>query len=441
MDKELRLQILRASVRDRTFLKAVWRDITAKDFPELEERIVARVATKFWEKYEEPVGALLRSEAETLADAQGLGAEPKKKLKALLDLLQGTKLEQVSVKALSDRVKQLKTQAFYDGAVDDIISLQEKGELTSEALAGIVEKAHRELIRGQLTSREYFAEIEKRIERRRLDVGNKFPRLLIDGLDSRIRVIGRGMTGMVLAPYAGGKGIALIHIAVAYALQGLNVLHISLEDPKTEVEDRLDACLSGLPMDRLGELPNKLRKRLLKVQEEMRGRIKLVDGVEGGWTMSAVERLWEQEAADGFQADAIIVDYDDEIECELKFKGDNARRYEFAEIYRRLRKLAAKTDTIVWTAAQGTRGSEGKKVITGKEIAEDISKARKVFFAVSIGDDGKRENMKHLYVLRHRLDKSRFGIDICTNFDSAIFYDREATLEMLREKQRLTEDD
>ena len=46
-----------------------------------------------------------------------------------------------------------------------------------------------------------------------------------------------------------------------YALQGLKVWHITLEDPLEEVEDRIDANLSGLPKARLRELPNRLKKR------------------------------------------------------------------------------------------------------------------------------------------------------------------------------------
>jgi hypothetical protein len=180
-------------------------------------------------------------------------------------------------------------------------------------------------------------------------------------------------------------------------------------------------------LNRLAALPNKLKKRFERVKEAMRGRIRLVDGTQGGWTVTKVTKLWEDLKQTGFTADAIVIDYDDEIECERTFKEENARRFEFAEIYRRLRRMAANLNVIVWTAAQGRRDSEGKRVITGKDAAEDISKLRKVFLGLGIGSDPDDERVKHLFVMRHKTDRSRFGVDIVSNFDHALFYDRAAS--------------
>lgn len=437
MDIDLRLQLLRAIVRDRAFLKVAGRDVIPASFPEQEEQLVAQAATAFYAEHEEPIGAMLRSEVEDLARDAKLGPDARKKLRTLLDTVQGTRLEPVAVKALERKVRRLKRDSFYNNAVEEVISAHEQGSLDAATLLNLVERANKELAVSEITSRNYAGQLEKRIIRRKMwSEEHKFPLLMIDPLDEKIRAIGRGHLGLFLAPFASGKGFALLHVAVAYALQGLKVLHISLEDPPDEVEDRLDSALTGLPKNKLFKLPNKLRKRFKRAKKLVSNRIRLIDGTEGGWTVSKIERAWEIERQNGFVADAIIIDYDDEIDCEKQFKGESARRMEFHEVYRQLRRTAAKLDVIMWTAAQGTRDSEGKKVITGKQAAEDISKIRKVFLAIGIGSVPDTDHVKYLFVMRHRLDRSRFGVEICSNFGESLFYDRDATMLHLKTRRR-----
>jgi hypothetical protein len=441
MDSDLRLQLLRAAARDRQFLKSAARDLKATDFPDVEEQVIAEASLKFYETHEEPVGVLLRSEVDEIVLERRLGPETRKKLKVILDTIQGNKLDLVSVKALENRVKKLRRASFYSTAVDEILTANEKNKLSPALLEEIVAKANTELRDNSIVFRDPFGEgqLDKRIQRRLAwEEDHKFPLLFIHELDEKIKMIGRGHIGLFLAPYASGKGFALLHVAIAYAMQGLKVLHISLEDPKEEVEDRFDSNLTGLPKNRLSKLPNKLRKRFKRAAKVLKGNVRFIDGTEGGWTVSRIQRAWELAKLEGFEADAIVVDYDDEIECEKQFKGESARRMEFSEIYKALRRLAAKLNVILWTAAQGNKESEGKKVVTGKFAAEDISKIRKVFVAIGIGTDPESAFVKHLFVARHRLDRSRFGVDIVTNFGESLFYDRKASFEYNRNKSKKT---
>lgn len=431
MDRELRHQILRALVRDRAFLKQAYGDVRPKDFSDRQEALIVEAAVGFYSKYQEPIGPMLQSEVEDLARNEKFGAEAKSKLRALIAAIGGPKPqdELVSVQALVDRVKALKRHSFYDEALDTILTAHEQGELTAEVLAGFVERANKELSFEQVAATEYFgdAELEARISKRKLWADGKCPLFLIPELDEKIKALGRGQLGLWLAPPNAGKSPALLHMVRSYALQGLNVLHITLEDPKDVVENRLDAALTGIPLDRLAKLPNRLRKRWLRARKLVRGRIRIVDGTDGGWTVTKVEQLWEQQKREGFVADVIVIDYDDELECEKQFKGESARRFEFAEIYRKLRRLAVKLDVILWTAAQATRKGEGKRVLTMSDVAEDYSKVRKAFLGISIGSDPKVPALKVLYVMRHKDGRSRFGVEIMSNFASAIFYDAEAS--------------
>lgn len=434
MDQALRIQLLRAAVRDRHFLNKAWRDINPDDFAEREEAIIIRASLAYWEKYKEPIGPMLQTDASDLARAAKFGEESRGRLKKLVKDIQAGQIENVSVAALVDRVHTLKRVRFNDEAIEEIIGLHENGELTGESFQAVVARAQIELAHEGVVASNILSNValQKRIVRRLAGDNAKYPLLLIHALDEKIRAIGRGQLGLFLAPYKGGKGLALIHVAIAYALQGLNVVLITLEDPLDVIEDRFDSAITGIPMNKLNRMPKKLKRKFRRMRELIRGRIKVIDGTEGGWTVPRVEKAWEQLRQEGFTADSVIVDYDDEIVCDKQFKGESGRRMEFAHIYRQMRQAAARLDVIWWTAAQATRKAEGKRIITGADVAEDISKIRKAFLAISIGRDPDEENVRFLYVVAHKLDRSRFGVDIVSDFDSAIFYDPEATLRRRR---------
>ena len=430
MEKGLRLQLLRAAVKDRLFLKSSGKDLREDYFLEPEEKLVAKTALEFYQSYEEPIGGALRWTVDEIL-SRSKSKELKTKTKELMDVILGAKMDLVPVKALEDKVKKLRQSAFYETALEDIISAQEQEKFTVGLLEEIIERSKAQLEATNLQSSDYFEELDKRIEKRsKFSEEHKYPLLVIDELDEKIPGIGRGHFGMLLASYNSGKGMALVHLAVAYTLQRLNVLHITLEDSIEEVGNRFDACLSGLPISKLDKLPNKLKKRWARARERMGGRLKIYDGTEGGMTVEKIERIYEQERRNGFIADVIIVDYDDEIVTEKTFKGDSARRMELADIYRRMRQMASRLQVILWTASQGTRQSEGKKIITGKDAAEDISKIRKTALAIGIGGDPEETDTKYLFVIRHKFGKARFTVKIKTDFSRGIFYDREATREM-----------
>lgn len=440
MDKQLRLQVLRAVCRDSAFLKAAGRDIDPDTFPEIEEKIIARAAVGFYDQYHHAIGGMLTSYAEDALEKQKLSSSAKKNLTSLIQQIQTGQIETVSVKALEDRVKKLKHDRFYNDAVETIITAYEKGSLDSQILAEVIEKASLQLHTNGFVARDYAESLQQRIDRRlKVKETMKFPSFMIDQLDRRVKGLARGQLGIWLAPPAGGKGLALVHTGRALALQGYNVMHLSLEDPADLVEDRYDASFTRLLLNKLPDIPIKLRKKFREKKDALHGRIRVIDGTDEGWTVTAIERAWERLHVEGFTADAIIVDYDDEIVCEKQFKGESARRFEFAEIYKRMRRAAARLDVIWWSAAQTSKAADNAKIITGKHVAEDYSKIRKVFLAIGIGMDDKDPKMRYLHVLKHRMDKSRFTVRIWSNYDRAMFYDSEETAKRLladvKEKQ------
>jgi hypothetical protein len=433
MDKELRYQILHAVVRDRQFLQKSCHDFNAENFPDKLEKIVVDIGLTYWEQYGEPVGSMLRTDAEAKAREMRLSSDERKKLRGLIDKIQTQQMNPIPVRALQDRVHRLKKDTFFEGALEEIVSAQENNKFSIPMLEGIVDKAMHELSDHVFNTSDFLEEYEGRVLRRQLQAEEKrYPLLLIDPLDSKIRILGRGHFGIWVGPYSSGKSLYLLHTAQAYALQGLNVLYFTLEDPVDVLENRFDACMTDIPMTKLTEMPIKFKRKFKLMRKMMRGRIKIVDATGGGCTLAKIEKIWEQEKAHGFIADAIIIDYDEELESEKKFTGEMARKREFEDIYKGLRRMARKLDVFLWTACQTKAGKTSKRIITGDDIGEDYSKAKKSFIAIGIGQDKENKDVKHLYVMRHRLDRSRFGVDVVTDFERGVAYDREETLKYMR---------
>lgn len=438
LDSELRLQVLQAAVRDRQFLTAGSRDFHSNDFTKKEERVVIDVALEYWDKYGEPVGPMLRHDAEVKVKKYKLTRDERVLLMKLVDRILKQQMEPIPVQALIDRVSEIRANKFWEQKLTFVGDEFVANRLNASTLQDIYEEAQKSLDSASYSSHFVFdrQELEDRIIRRQLQSEERtYPLLLIDPLDARIKLIGRGMFGLWVGPYSSGKSFYLLHTALAYALQGYKVLYFTLEDPRDVVENRFDACISGIALGDLHKKPNAVRNHFRRQMQYVRGNIKVVDATEGGLTISKCEKVWEYEKAHGFEADCVVIDYDEELECEKKYSGEMARKREFEEIYRRLRRMAKRLNIYLWTACQTKRSTQNKWVITGDDIGEDISKAKKAFVAIGIGSDPDKPDQKHLYIMRHRLDRSRFGVTVITDLKHGVAYDREQTLLKIRQQR------
>ena len=432
-DPHFQDNLLKLLVHDREFLKQGSHLLEPKDFKGVgkngagrERQIVADVALKFWGDYKQPLGKMLRVELLEHARKKALfPADRKTLLEYGATLLNGRR--PVAPDSTLEKVRQYK---FDLEVTDTLLRMQESlegGQLNPENFMEmarecihLVGKEH-----GRPTDIYDLTELQKRMRRRWLQAQEeRYPVLMIDPIDRAARVVARRHLGLVLAPYKRGKTLFFIWLALAYTMQSLNVLHFTLEDPQDDIEDRFDAAITALPISRLADAPKLVRVKFERFKRRLNARLKVVDGTDRSMTIQAMEHVIEQERNQGFTADVVLIDYDDEIRPAMK---RTERRMEFADIYRDLRAMLARHDLIGWTASQTTRKSEDMKIISGKEIAEDISKIRKCSFAMSLGKGDWGENSTFLWVAAHRNGPQHFGANIMMDKGRALFYDREAT--------------
>lgn len=442
-DPDFQVKLIAFICRDRKFLKNCFHLLDPDDFKPRkndgpERWIIASTALEYYRKYRDKIGDLLRSEMLDFARKNKYGDSQRKELLRVVKEIQELKLN--GADHMESKVVEYKSEQLKMSALEELMNLQESGELTNDAWINICQKAVESNGHSGFETTDYFTDesFELRQARRGKQVTRKFPLLFIDPLDESIRVVSWGHLGLVMAPYKKGKSLMLAHIALAYALQGLRVLFFTLEDPQPDVEDRLDAMISFLPLKRLHDMPVKLRNRFEQYRRLVRGRLKIVDGTEGGMSVRKIIEVCERERNQGFIVDAVIVDYDDEIVPAQKRKE---RRHEFADIYRDFGQFLRKNRLIGWLAAQTVRKTENKKVISGDTIAEDISKMRKVTCGLGIGQGDWGDESLYLYVAVHKHDKQHIGWNIMANRNRMVFYDRDATKEMIKKELNAVRED
>lgn len=435
-DPDFQEVLLALICKDRLFLRQHGHMLSAADFepqdgdPSGRNRwVIAEKALAHWEKYKEPIADLLSAELTKHAKDARLG----EKRTGALKLAGRQVLRRVvsGVSSISEKLFDFKREVLFTQGIDELIGLHGAGDLTQEKFLEIARRAVEFEEGTESLISDYFDGLDLRIERRQLGGGeDRYPVFFIDPLDAIVRGIAKGHIGCVVGPYKRGKSQFLIWLAIAYCLQKLNVLYITLEDPKTDVEDRFDAAVTNLPLKKLNDKPKTLRKRFALFKRIVKGRLKIYDGCDKGMTVKDIEAVYLEEREQGFLADAIVVDYDDEVR---PAKKNPERRHEIAEVYRDMRRVAARRNVLFWTAAQTQRKTEDLKILSGDKLAEDISKARKVSCLITMGQGDWGADSIHLYVAAHKFDKQHIGCTVFTNRDNMLIYDRARTLAKLKE--------
>jgi len=435
-DPSFQAALIALLCRDVTALKLLAPLLTDKDFRPLNDSdtkgkgrwIIAQIALDYWQRYEEAIGDLLRPTLLSYASDNRLSEQRQRELLSVGRALYQRKLS--GADSIIEHVVHYKKERLRAEAIREIIDLQAAGQMDDDKWREICERALQiEGTLGDYQITDYFDELELRIDRRAHNQSRRYPLLYIEPLDVLVRAISFGHLGLVMGPYKSGKSLMLIWLALAYCLQKHNVMHVTLEDPRDDVEDRFDAATTAIPIKALREDPDEVRRKFLMYRRYVRSKLRIVDGTEHGMRVRDIEAVIQRERQKGFITDVLIIDYDDEI---VPPRKQRERRFEFADIYRELRQLAATHNMIIWTAAQTQRGTEEKKVVKASTVAEDISKPRKVTMAVSIGQGIWGASSKHLHVAAHKFDRMGIGCDVMVDFERMVFYDHAATMRQLR---------
>lgn len=436
-DEDFQERLLQFACRDRNFLKRMSGILTVDDFKprhgegSSEAYIIAEKAFKFWNDYHEPIGGMLRHEMMDYIseNKRKLGSKSREKILELVSSIRSAN-GLVAVEAIERKVIEYKQRQAMSHAIREMINLKEAGELDTRKFYKLCKEAVEEHEYNIRVS-HYEKELEKRIKRRKRDKASRYPFLMIEQFDRMLRTFPRKNYGIILAKYKTGKSTAAVFLDQVYALQGFNVLHFTLEDPKEDVEDKLDASFTGIKLKMLAHKSRKLRRRLSRALQKLRARIKVVDGTEGGFTVNRIEEIWETFRNQGFAADMVLVDADESIEPLVRYKEQGGDTRQSKEIHIDFKKFVSRRDLFGWVMAQTQRGKKTKRqmIITGDDSATDISKFRRCALGIGIGDGPEEygEDGRYAYIAAHRYDKMKVGFPFVGDFERGVFYNKERT--------------
>lgn len=442
-DEEFQDRLVALLVSDTVALKQCAHLLEANDFKPLRGMqwgrprwIVAERALDYYRKYHEPVGGLLRADVLDYARGLSLGNRQLVELDQYCQHL--VKVSRKAPQSITEKVVHFKHELLKARTIQEMVELQAAGNLTDDEWYRLSQQAV-QTVNGSYNATDFFATLEDRVRRRQLGASSvHIPSLFIDPFDSLVRGPGRRQVALVLAPYGRGKSIFLIWVAIAYTLQHFRTLYITLEDPREEVENRMDAAVTAVPVLQLGEQADLLQQRFRRFARFVKhSRLRLIDGSDVGMTVGKIEQVLLRERAMGFQPDAVFIDYDAKI---VPPRRREEHRFESQDIYTALTRLAARYNVIVWTAAQTKRDTSALKIITGDKAAEDLWKIREVSVAVSLGQGDWGPDSIYLWVAKHRFDSDRLGCHIVSDKQRMIIYDRDKTQRAAVEYEQKWED-
>jgi AAA domain-containing protein len=437
-DPVFKEKILALIIKDRTFLKICAPLLSKKDFEinnsssriERVQADLAKLSLSFYEQYNDPIGTLIRNEIDSYSHKHRLPDSWKSEARHIVKDILKKKIKAPNY--IIDKIIEFKKEQARKNGITKLIDLQEAGDLDDNTWQEVMQEGLLSDFSDKYKPEDYFKNAKKRAKRRKYRRQDRFPLSFIDPLDRRVpRLIARGHLGLILAPYKRGKSLMLLHLAVALVLQNWNVLYFTLEDPREDTEDRFDAALSFIPINELNKAPKRFIRKFEKFKRHVRTRLKIVDGTGGGISVDKIISIYQQERNNGFLADAVIIDYDEEIEPKKKHQD---RRMDFDEIYRDLRqRLASDNDLLVWLAAQSKRGTSANKIISGDDASEDISKIKKASCCVSMGQGDWGEDSIYLHIAAHKHGRQHIGCNIMPDLERMRIFDADKTRKAIEE--------
>lgn len=243
---------------------------------------------------------------------------------------------------------------------------------------------------------EYFELLE---ERKRISEENAKDASGLQGIPTMLPTLNKITTGWlpgqmitVGARTGIGKSVFAVNSAVAACQAGKSVLFFSLEMSSTEIEDRIFASMSNIPMNKmkLGDLDAQERKVLEETGRDV-AKMKLLVETEPKITIDAIRAKALKRAQSEAGLDLIVIDY---LQLITPSSRHNSRQEEVADISRNVKLLSKQLNVPIMVLVQLNR--------QGNEDEDAMPAIHHIRESGSIGQDSD------IVILLHR-DKGHDG--------------------------------
>jgi replicative DNA helicase len=257
---------------------------------------------------------------------------------------------------------------------------------------------------------DYFEDLEERMARCEISI-EKFS----TGLPTLDEYTGGGYRRKSLFVYAGpantGKTLCLNDAASTLALQGYNVLYLTLELGEDYITQRTDAKFADVPITEINIRPQDAIKKAIAKRDILKKKDKLGKLIYKEYAPNEISSndiralLKNLEMKKDFKPDFIIVDYLKLVRPNGKVFSDNAYG-KIVTVCEELRALSFEFDACVLTASQTGRQSYGQKTIGMEDISDSIGIAQTADVLITLARPKEMEEDNEMLIT---IAKSRFS--------------------------------
>lgn len=288
-----------------------------------------------------------------------------------------------------------KNQALKRAIMKSVEILEANGDF--EEIKTVVDDAMKSGIEKNI-GHEYFEHFEERYsENSRITAPTPWP--VVDELMQG--GLGQGELGVVVAPAGVGKSWVLSKIGSFAILNGLNVVHYTLELNESYVGLRYDSIFTGLANSNLKYHKQEVLREITKLKGELTIKYFPTKSASVNTVSAHLQKMLNFEK----KVDLVILDYADIMKDRAMTKEV---RHALGNIYEDLRGLAGETNVPIWTASQANRSALDEDVIEAGKVAESYAKVMTADFVMSLSRkiEDKVQNTGRFHII-----KNRFGPD------------------------------
>ena len=324
-------------------------------------------------------------------DSDLLATAVKQDLKEVYKNMEADDLEYVKDNILDF----FKNQTLKRAILKSVEILETKGDF--EEIKNVVDDALKSGIEKNI-GHQYFEHFEERYsDNARITSPTPWP--VVDELMQG--GLGQGELGVVVAPAGVGKSWVLSKIGSWAILNGLNVVHYTLELNESYVGLRYDSIFTGLANSNLKYHKEEVLREITKLKGELTIKYFPTKSASVNTVGAHLQKMLNFDK----KVDLVILDYADIMKDRAMTKEV---RHALGNIYEDLRGLAGEANVPIWTASQANRSALDEDVIEAGKVAESYAKVMTADFVMSLSRkiEDKVQNTGRFHII-----KNRFGPD------------------------------
>lgn len=419
-------QIIYHSIQDSDFLKKIRKKVPLSIFKTREKEYLIKIIFEYFDEYgtapqenfydiftdlEKSIGEDLYQRCIKLIGVLKdiTGSNPQYILNTLSDAIRHFNLEEASVEFAS-----LIKRGKYDDAKEVILN-------------AIKEPSIEEPYYDFFNDRTF---VEDRLSENRYRMVTR-----IKELDAIIGGYRPSWLVTILGATKGGKTWFLIETAVTAVLQGLNVLFVSLEMGKEQIDERFDMVIGFMTSKTNGnQMPvmkkvggnwreikenvdsvyniDKVIKNRQRLQKVSGGKLKVVAFNRGRINYRNIENMMDElEETQGFFTDVLVVDY---LGIMKELYEGQTKKERISDNCIGLKEVAGQRNLIAVSAMQGNRQAMKAKVFHSYLVADDIDTIfnSDLVMAMCQTDTEEKSNRYRMYIANFRHGKQHGQVGI-----------------------------